>query len=508
MERIETHASIVFLAGARALKLKRAVRYEYLDFSTSARRRVMCEAEVRTNRRAAPALYKGVLAVTREGDGSLALGGPGVPVDWVVEMARFDQEGLFDRLAERGVLDLGLMPSLAAAIGDYHVSAERRPDHGGRAGIAWVIEGNATGLVKEGAQILDREGCDHLSTESRGALDRHGALLDARQQAGFVRQCHGDLHLRNIVLIEGHPTLFDAIEFNDEIACIDVMYDLAFLLMDLWRRRLPRHANAIFNEYLGRTLDFEGVTPLPLFLSCRAAVRAKTSATSARLQSDPGRRSELEDLSRGYLDMAQRLLRSTKPCLVAIGGLSGSGKSTLALSLAPLTGGVPGAVVIRSDEVRKQLCGVPPLARLGPEGYTPDISRRVYATMVARVELAVRSGRSAIVDAVFARCSDRDAIERTAAVAEVPFAGIWLDAPESTLIARVEQRQADPSDADAGVVRRQHADDLGTITWHRLNASAGVDAVLRQAIHHLSTHADLTPGLIEAPLDGWLQRGA
>lgn len=502
VERIETHASVVFLAGPRALKLKRAVRYDYLDFSTSARRRAMCEAEVRTNRRAAPALYKGVLAVTRERDGSLALGGSGVPLDWVVEMARFDQQGLFDRLAERGSLDLGLMPSLAAAIADFHVSAQRRRDHGGKAGMAWVIDGNVTGLVEEGADILDREACNRLSIDSMCELERHGPQLDARQQTGFVRQCHGDLHLRNIVRIEGHPTLFDAIEFNDDIACIDVMYDLAFLLMDLWRRRLPRHANAVFNGYLARTLDFGGLSPLPLFLSCRAAVRAKTSATSARLQSDRDRRSELETLSRGYLDIAQGLLHPAKPCFIAVGGLSGSGKSTLALSLAPLTGGVPGAVVIRSDEVRKQLCGVPSLARLGPEGYTADISSRVYATMASRADLIVRSSRSVIVDAVFARSPDREAIERTAATANVAFAGIWLDAPESTLVARVERRPADPSDADAGVVRRQLADDLGTITWHHLNASAEADALLQQANRVLAISDDPAAGGIAAPHRG------
>jgi aminoglycoside phosphotransferase family enzyme len=370
VERIETHASLVFLAAMRALKLKRAVQYDYLDFSTAERRRAMCVAEVRVNRRTAPGLYRGVVAVTREPDGSLTLGGQGVPIDWVIEMTRFDQEGLFDRLAGRGQLALELMSPLATAIARFHQAAERRPDHGGRAGMAWVIEGNATGFLDEGKHILDPVVCDRVSNDSRRALEYHAAHLDARRQAGFVRQCHGDLHLRNIVLIDGQPTPFDAIEFNDEIACIDVLYDLAFLLMDLWRRELPRHANAISNDYLAETTDFEGLSLLPLFLSCRAAVRAKTSATSARLQSDRARRAEFENLSRAYLEMAQRLLQPPDPCLIAIGGLSGSGKSTLALALGPLIGDVPGAVVIRSDEVRKQLCGVPPLAHLG--------TRRVY----------------------------------------------------------------------------------------------------------------------------------
>ena len=336
VERIETHASIVFLAGTNAWKLKRAVRYDYLDFSTADRRRAMCEAELRINRRTAPDLYRRVVAVTREPDGSLALGGQGVAVDWVLEMARFDQDGLFDRLAAKGTLDLGLMRPLSSAIARFHQAAETRRDHGGKSGMAWVIDGNAAGFNEQGAGVLDGALCATVTSESRRALERVGALLDARQRDGRVRQCHGDLHLRNIVLIDGHPTLFDAIEFNDEIACIDVLYDLAFLLMDLWRRRLPRHANAVWNGYLGETLDLEGLPLLPLFLSCRAAVRAKTSATAAALQDDVTRRDELRDLARAYLDMAGQLLHPPRPALVAVGGLSGSGKSALAAAVAPV----------------------------------------------------------------------------------------------------------------------------------------------------------------------------
>ena len=440
VERVETHASIVFLAGASAWKLKRAVRYDYLDFSTPDRRRAMCEAELRINRRTAPDLYRRVVAVTREPDGSLALGGKGVAVDWVLEMARFDQDGLFDRLAANGTLDLGLMRPLAAAIARFHQAAEARRDHGGKSGIAWVIDGNATGFDEQGAGILDETLCATVTSESRRALEGVGELLDARQRNGRVRQCHGDLHLRNIVLIDNRPTLFDAIEFNDEIACIDVLYDLAFLLMDLWRRRLPRHANAVWNGYLGEALDLEGLPLLPLFLSCRAAVRAKTSATAAAMQEDVTRRDELGDLARAYLDMAGQLLHPPRPALVAVGGLSGSGKSRLAAAVAPFVGAVPGAVVIRSDEIRKRLCGVDPLQRLGPEGYTADVTQRVYATMTERAATVVRAGYAAIADAVFARPADRDVIKQAAAAEGVPFVGIWLDAPHDVLVARAAQQ--------------------------------------------------------------------
>jgi uncharacterized protein len=479
VERIDTHSSIVFLAGARAWKLKRAVRFDYLDFSTPGRRQLLCEAEVRLNRRTAPSVYRGVVAIARARDGSLTLGGPGEPVDWVVEMTRFDQGALLDRLAADGRLALDTMTTLAVALARFHSGAEPRPDHAGTAGMTWVTDGNAAGFADQGAGILDPAACSRVIRDTRFELERQGALLDKRRQHGSVRQCHGDLHLRNIVLLDGQPTLFDAIEFNDDIACIDVLYDLAFLIMDLWRRQLPRHANAIWNGYLGETNDLEGVPLMPLFLSCRAAVRAKTSATAARVQTDPRQAAELEQLARDYLSMAERLLHPPGPCLIAIGGLSGSGKSALAMALAPSIGAVPGALVLRSDEIRKRLCGVSPLERLGPEGYTPAVSERVYATLADRASHIVRNGHSVIVDAVHARQADRQAIERLARDASVPFIGLWLEAPETVLIERTTRRRFDPSDADEGVIRRQHSQDVGAIDWHRIDASLSAESVLR-----------------------------
>ena len=489
VERIDTHASAVFLAGDRAYKLKRAVQFDYLDFSTSERRRVLCEAEVRLNRRTAPSLYRGVIAVTRESDGTYALGGDGPPADWVVEMNRFPQHALLDRLAAAGRLDRSLMSPLGAAIAAFHATAEVRGDHGGRTGMAWVIEGNADGLAAHGSTCLDPVVVRRLTAHARDALETRAALLEHRRVSGYVRQCHGDLHLRNMVLIDGQPTLFDGVEFNDEIACTDVLYDLAFLLMDLWRRRLPQHANAVWNRYLGETSDLDGLSALPLFLSCRAAVRAKTSVTAARMQEDAARRLALEASAGDYLQLAERLLAPPAPVLIAIGGLSGSGKSTLALTLAPLVGAVPGAIVCRSDEMRKRMSGVPLLQRLGPEHYSAPMSARVYAALRQRARQAIEAGHSAIVDAVFVREEDRRLIEDVAAAASVPFVGVWLDAPEPVLIERTERRREDASDADAAVIRRQRAQDPGAIRWHRIDAAVAPASVLDTARDHLRTHS-------------------
>jgi uncharacterized protein len=490
VERVETHASMVFLAGQRAYKLKRAVRFDYLDFSTAERRREMCEAEVRLNRRTAPTMYRGVVPVTRSPGGNLALGGHGEPIDWLVEMNRFDQGQLLDRLAVAGRLDLESMPGLASAIAAFHNSAELRTDCGGRAGMAWVIEGNADGFAEFGRECLDPSPVSRLTDDSWNALSRCEEILERRRESGFVRQCHGDLHLRNIVLLNGRPTLFDGVEFNDQISCVDVFYDLAFLLMDLWRRRLPRHANAVLNRYLVDTGDVEGVALLPLLLACRAAVRAKTSATAAaQAQRDEPRRRELQATAREYLDMAARLLHPPRPCLVAIGGLSGTGKSTLARMLAPGIGAAPGAVHLRSDEIRKQLAGVPMLQRLGPDGYSPQMSERVYDTLVQRAAQLLRCGHSLVVDAVYASPSERKRIEQVAIAAAVPFTGIWLEAPESVLVSRTEQRRNDASDADPEIVRLQRGLDTGPIEWVRLDASGSASTVLSRAMDRVANSA-------------------
>jgi aminoglycoside phosphotransferase family enzyme/predicted kinase len=471
VERIDTHASIVFLAADRAWKLKRAVRYDYLDYSTADRRRAMCDAEVRVNARTAPALYRGVKPVTRQTDGSLSIGGDGPPVDWLVEMVRFDQNNLFDRLAEAGLLALKWMNPLAQTIARFHAQADVRGSGGGWDAMRRIIDGNAGGFAHEAAAILDQRVCQHLTNRARFALDRVGNLLDHRRELGFVRHCHGDLHLRNILLWERRPTLFDAIEFNEDVASTDILYDLAFLLMDLWRLGLPHHASVLWNAYLAETMDLDGLPLMPLFMSCRAAVMAKTTATAAGLEHDPGRRQELAATATGYLAFAQRLLDPPEPRLLAIGGFSGTGKSTLAMTVASSFGAPPGAVVLRSDAIRKQLCRVKPTERLGPEGYTDAMSHRVYAALCADADRVVRGGCAAIADAVFARSEDRDAIQHVAAAAGVRFTGIWLEAPEPVLIHRAASRSADVSDADASVIRQQRTHPLELRQWHHLDAS-------------------------------------
>jgi aminoglycoside phosphotransferase family enzyme/predicted kinase len=486
--RIDTHSAIVFLSGARAYKLKRAVRYDYLDFSTRELRRAACEREVALNRRTAPNVYLGTRAITREPDGQLTFDGVGAPLDHVVQMARFDQNSLFDRLASRGELNLALMEELAEAVATAHSVAPRRVDQGGRAGIAWVIDGNAEGF-RELYEVLDPDRCRHVIDRSREALDREGERLELRRLDGHVRECHGDLHLRNIVLLQGRPTLFDAVEFNDRISCIDSFYDTAFLLMDLWRLNLRVHANQFFNRYVMAADELAALPLLPLFLSCRSAVRAKTSATAARLQPDRTRAEELRSAAQTYLAAADTLLYPAAPRLVAVGGLAGTGKSTLAREIAPGLGGAPGALVVRSDVVRKSMFGVPATQRLGEDAYSPDVNRRVYARVADHASVALRAGHAAVVDAVFADARERAAIAAVADAAGASFTGLWLDAPFDVARDRIALRQGDASDATVDVLSRQQTATVGAINWMRLDASGDPEQVKASAESILSLPA-------------------
>ncbi|MXZ71163.1 MAG: AAA family ATPase [Acidobacteria bacterium] len=482
VERVETHASVVFLAGQRAWKLKRAVRYDYFDYSTPARRRHYLLEELRLNRRTAPSIYRAVRAVRQTPDGAYRIdSGTGRAVDYLLEMRQFDPATQFDRLAERGALDLALMAPLADAMARLHETATPRRDHGGAGAMRRVIEGNRDGLAAYGAGALDGAACTRLAESSLTLLDRLGARLDARRADGFVRHCHGDLHLRNICLVDGETTIFDCIEFDDAFSCIDTWYDGAFLVMDLLDRGLGAHANAVLNRYLDRTGDIDGITLLPLFLSVRAAVRAKICATAATLQTDSANAAGLRDAARSYLELALSVMEPGAPRVLAIGGISGSGKTTLARRLAPGVGPAPGAVVLRSDIERKRLFGVPPERPLGPEGYTTEANQRVYATLLDRARAIIDAGHGVIVDAVWPDPKTSGAIEAVARDAGVPFTGLWLDAPLETLARRLAGRRRDASEATADVAARQAQRVARPASWVRLDASGGVDAVAAAA---------------------------
>jgi len=464
VEEIGTHISLVFVGSEIAWKLKRAVHLPYADFSTPEKRLSFCEHEVTLNRRTAPDHYLGVRHITRQA-GSLAFDGPGALVDAVVEMRRFDQNALFDRLATRGALTAPLMGRLAIEIARLHDAcpSDRRPGSGR---VAEVLAVNEAALAQ--TRVFPQAEVAGFNAAFRSAADAHRALLDARGHAGRVRRAHGDLHLRNIFLEDGQPILFDCIEFNDALATVDLLYDLGFLLMDLVHRGLPDLANLVMNRYLDITGDESGLPLLPFFMALRAAVRAHVTATAIEAGDDTAARRQE---ARAYFDLALSLMQPQPTVLLALGGLSGTGKTTVAAAVAPLVGAGAGARVLSSDRLRKALHGVAPETRLPTAAYQPEVSAQVYAELEQRAAALSGAGVSVVADAVFARETERNRIEAAARAAQVAFAGFWLEAPCTLLRQRVAERAGGPSDATIAVLEQQLGYDLGPMAWTKLDAA-------------------------------------
>lgn len=478
LHRVETHISLILMNGTRVFKIKKALKLPYADFSTPERRLAACENEFRLNRRTAPDLYHGVHRITSKANGELELDGPGELVDATVEMRRFDEDQLFDRLADRGKLDLPLMEETALAIARFHGQAEALHKGSGAANLRAVLDINRAGFATSHA--FEPQAVSALDHALRQRLSRHADLLDERERDGKLKLCHGDLHLRNIYRAEDGPCLFDCIEFNDTIASVDVLYDLAFLLMDLWHRGLNALANAVTNRYLDRTGDDGGFALLPFLMAIRAEVRAHVTATQAENTSTDG--ASLRALAGEYFTLAGKMLRETPPRLITIGGLSGSGKSTLATALAPRLGAAPGARLLESDRIRKALFGAGLGERLPPEAYRPDASQAVYRLLFERTRAILANGGCVVADAVFDRAEDRTAMAEIAATLGVPFTGLWLDIDAQSLKRRVAARRQGDSDATVDVLEKQLSRDIGQLDWTRLDAASSSRDLVTQAL--------------------------
>jgi aminoglycoside phosphotransferase family enzyme/predicted kinase len=475
LQERRTHISVVLLGRDIVWKLKRAVALPYVDFSTVASRLDDCEREVVLNRRTAPTLYRGVRRVTRSDDG-LVLDGDGELVDAVVEMARFPSEDLLAEMVARGALTPKIVARLAQVIGAFHLEA--RPVAGdGAARMRRVIEGNAEALRM--SEILDSRTVELYCAACDEALARLRDVLDRRAGAGAIIRAHGDLHLQNIFMWQGEPTLFDCLEFDDELATIDRLYDLSFLLMDLWRRGFPQFANLAFNRYLDVIDDEAALSLLPFFMSVRAAIRAHVVASQAHDDDEKAQE------ARAYLELAQNLLEPKTPTLVAIGGFSGSGKSTVAAAVAHVLGPAPGARVIGSDRIRKAMHGATPEQKLPPAAYRPEVTQRVYEALAERAEKILSCGHAALAEATFSTPSERASIEAAASKASVQFQGVWLKADPTIMARRVAQRVGDVSDADVEVLARQVKTGAGQVNWPSVNAAGSVADVVKKAVELL-----------------------
>jgi uncharacterized protein len=485
IKRIDTHAASVFLEGDRALKVKRAVQFPFLDYSTLHKRKAACDDELRINKPFAPEIYHRVVPITRAPDGSLSVDGDGVVIEYAIEMARFDENRTIDHLAAAGELPEILAVRMAEAIAASHAAAHQASTEPWIDSIPIIIERYIASF--RASPWFGNDAIDDLQAASRAIFARVKPELEKRGRQGYVRRCHGDLHLANIVLIGDKPVLFDAIEFDERIASIDLLYDLAFPLMDLLHYGRRVAANHLLNRYLAiLSVDhLDGISALPLFMSMRAAIRSQVLL--ARLDQQDDDRAGLQETAASYFELARHLIHPPAPVLIAVGGLSGTGKSVLAKSLAPSISPAPGAILLRTDVIRKQIFGVQETARLPAEAYEPGASADVYDAMMQRARRVLSRGHAVVLDGVFARESERSAATALGSAMNVPFAGFFLEADLATRQARVGARKTDASDATPDIATIQESYDLGKVDWTGIDATGSAEATLARCHARLAS---------------------
>ncbi len=473
-KRVETHISWILLAGERVLKLKKPLDMGFLDFSTLAQRREACEAELRLNRRTTPELYLGLVAVLGTPESPRLVLADDLPAeaegdvrDWAVLLRRFAPEDLLAARAAQGGLTPAHIDTLAQQVAALHAQAE--PVIQAHAGESWGTAAAMRAAVTDNFATLapfvqgtaQAAQCEALRQWSEVQGERLAGLMDQRRAQGWVREGHGDLHLGNLVLLDGQPRLFDAIEFNAAFRWTDTVYDMAFLVMDLQVRGQGLLAARFLDAYLAHTGDYDGLALLPYALAYRATVRAKVAALVC-MQLPPEAQAPLRaDLAR-YLDYAMGLLQPRPPVLWLATGVSGSGKSSQTQGLIE----AQGIVRLKADVERKRLFGLDPLARSAAptpvQGgiYSPEATEKTYARLEALARTVLQAGFAVLVDAT---CLQRAQRARFAALAKdlgVPLRLLAFDAPEAVLRERITRRAAegtDPSDASLAVLESQLA---------------------------------------------------
>jgi len=467
IEVIETHISWVLLTGAQAYKIKKAVALPFLDFTALASRHRFCLEELRLNRRLAPDLYLGVVAISGN-DRHPIVDGAGTPIEYAVRMRQFPQSALLSRIAERGELTAADVDALAAMVAGFHdrVEVSRDGPHGTPDEILRFADDNFRQIAAAGGAPGDGAALARLQAWTQAEHATLRQVFALRRSEGRIRECHGDLHLANVARIDGAITVFDGIEYSEALRWIDVASEIAFTVMDLEDRGQPGFAHRFLDAYLEASGDYGALAPLRFYVVYRALVRAKVACLRARqLPAGPGREA-LHREFHDYARLAERASRGSPAAVVITRGLSGSGKSTASQALLEALG----AVRLRSDVHRKRAFGLAPLggSASAPGGglYTPAATLATYHRLRDLARVIVASGHIALVDATCLKRWQRDLFRDLAAELGVPFIIVDLTAPEALLRQRIEARRAtgtDPSEADAAVLaaQRSGADPLG-----------------------------------------------
>ncbi|MBK8454063.1 MAG: AAA family ATPase [Thiofilum sp.] len=469
IQLIETHISYIILTGDYAYKLKKPVRFDFLDYSTLALRQHHTELELTLNRRLAPQIYLTVLAVIKTSaqqfilKSTTELSEHDTVVEYVLKMRQFASNQEFDHLLEQGKLPLDLMPKLAQQIAQFHQQAERAASNtlfGTPPAIYDLMHENFTTLAHIPLPAAHRATLNTLEQWTQVQYQALSPLLEQRKQQGFIRACHGDLHLGNIALIEGQPTAFDGIEFNEQLRWIDTLCDLAFLMMDLEARHAPTHARRVLNEYLSATGDYSALALLNFYKIYRALVRAKVQGLQIQQHTDEQQGASYQEHCIDYINLAKHYTQTTSPQLFITHGLSGSGKSWGCRTLVDEYG----VIQVRSDVERKRLVGLHATERASTglqQGiYAPAMSQKTYHYLLELSELILTAGYSVVVDAAFLERSHRDPFAQLAQRLNLPFTILHFSATPQQLAQNIRTRLAnnqDASDADLSVLQQQLA---------------------------------------------------
>lgn len=471
VELMETHISRVLLAGDYAYKIKKPVDLGFVDFTTLERRRRFCHEELRLNRRLAPDLYLDVIPITGTPE-QPEWGGTGEPIEFAVKMKRFGQDRLLNHALEQGTLSAGHIDALVEELAAFHSGVEIAPPEspfGTPESILAPVEENFRHLYayldeettqREEANVdALREQVTRLQRWSEDEFARLESVFRQRKQGGCVRECHGDMHLGNMLLDDGGVLIFDCIEFNESFRWIDLQSEVAFLVMDLEDRGRPDYAHRFLGGYLERTGDYDGLRVLPFYLTYRALVRAKVACL--RLDQEglaPEDRKGLHQEFHGYLDLAERYTQPAGGWLAINHGFSGSGKTTGTLAVVEQFG----ALRIRSDIERKRLFGLAPLEKsdstVGENLYTAEANRRTYLRLQELAKTILEAGFPVLVDATFLKRQGRRQFRALAAKHNVPFLIFDFQADRETLRRRVAAREEsgrDASEANTAVLEEQ-----------------------------------------------------
>jgi uncharacterized protein len=456
---LETHISSVILTGRYAYKLKKPVNLGFLDFSTLEQRHFYCQEEIRLNRRLAPEIYLGVVPITGTPEVP-RMAGTGSAIEFAVQMREFPQEALLSHVLQRRELMPHHVDALAREIAGFHSRIEIASSNSPFGNPEMVRQATEECLAHLTPSNQSSTLVEHIKSWCRTEFDARRDELLKRKQNGFVRECHGDTHLGNMLLLDGKPVLFDCIEFNERFRWIDVLSEVAFTAMDLEDRGNAVAARRFLSEYLEETGDYGGLSVFRYYRVYRALVRAKV--TSIRLDQEdilPDERKALLAEFDGYVGLAERYTRLPQPILAVTHGPSGSGKSTVAMAIVEELG----AIRVRSDVERKRLLGLKPRERTehkANEVYSAAATDRTYARLAELASATVRAGYPVVADATFLKRSQRQQFQRLAAQLDVPFVILDLQASENDLRRRVTERAmagGDASEADLAVLTQQLA---------------------------------------------------